>query len=179
MVMVEREELLAMGGVPGGVGERACKRVVVTVDALVLMEIAHGVPGVWRAGIRVIAQEIEIAVPVVLPSRVVPVAPPVMREDRLIPAVAGIPGKAGIEAVVEIAGIEVVAKVIMTVIGPHEEAVGEQPGIDYDTRSVVITRLVIDITRETNRCEEHAALVQGMVPVAIQIDISARGPAIA
>ena len=97
-------------------------------------------------------------------------------ENRIVAETAGVVRIRGVEARGLVVGGVVVAEVVVLVLRPQEEMVGEYAQVDHRRRRVGETGPRIRAPLEIDRRKQHAATADGVIPVAVDENVAARGP---
>ena len=100
-------------------------------------------PDSRRPGIFVIAAVLEVGCDALLPLAVLAMLPALVGENRIVAVTAGVVRIRGVEPRGLVVGGVVVAEVVMLVLRPQEEMIGENAQVDHRRRRVGETGLRI------------------------------------
>ena len=128
-----------------------------------------------RTLILVIAVVAEVLLVAAFPAVVFTVAPAIVGVNRIIAVATGVIVIRGVIAGLAVLGIIVVTEVVMTLTRTEKEVLYQRGEADHRARTVIIIRPGIIIPGETDRRENHAATVDGVVVVSINANVASRG----
>ena len=120
---IEGAETLALGGSSGDGFERIGEHAVAAIVVAVSPRFLHVGPGVPRADVLVVAEEIKVSAPATLPCPVATMLPTLVGANRIVATVASVPRIGAVIATIAITRRIVVAKVVVSPEWPQEKVI--------------------------------------------------------